>query len=41
MNLFGQRENLDFFGEKQHTAVPVPTEIAQNLKVADENAAFK
>ena len=41
MNLTGQRKAPDFSGEKQHTAVPVPTEIAQNLKVADKNAAFK
>ena len=32
---------MDSFGQEKKTAAPVPSEIAQNLKVADENAAFK
>ncbi len=41
MNVFGQQKAPGFFGEEQHATVSVPSEIAQNLKVADENAAFK
>ncbi len=41
MNLFGQRESLDFSREKQHTVMPVPTEIAQNLKTADADDSFQ
>ena len=32
---------MDSSGQDKKTAAPVPSEIAQNLKVADENAAFK
>ena len=32
---------MDLSGQDKKTAAPVPSEIAQNLKVADENAAFK
>ena len=32
---------MDSSGQEKKTAVPVPSEIAQNLKVADENAAFQ
>ena len=41
MNLFRQQKALDLFGEMKHAAVSVPTEIAQNLKMADEDAAFQ
>ena len=41
MDLSGQQKTPEHFGEKQHAAASVPSEIAQNLKVADENAAFK
>ena len=41
MNLYGQQKAPEFSGEEQHAAVSVPSEIAQNLKVADENATFK
>ena len=32
---------MDSSGQEKRTVAPVPSEIAQNLKVADENAAFK
>ncbi len=32
---------MDSSGQKKKTAAQVPSEIAQNLKVADENATFK
>ena len=32
---------MDSSGQDKKTTAPVPSEIAQNLKVADENAAFK
>ena len=32
---------MDSSGQEKKTAASVPSEIAQNLKVADENAAFK
>ncbi len=41
MDPSGQRESGNFSGEKKTAAVPVPSEIAQNLKVADEDAAIK
>ena len=41
MDLSGQQKAPEIFGEKQPVAVSVPSEIAQNLKTADENAAFK
>ena len=41
MNLSGQQKAPDYFREKQPATVSAPSEIAQNLKVADENAAFK
>ena len=33
--------SMDSSGQEKKTAVPVPSEIAQNLKVADENATFQ
>ncbi len=41
MNSSGQRESGNFSREKKTAVMSVPSEIAQNLKVADENAAFK
>ena len=41
MDSSGQREPGNFSGEKKTAAVSVPSEIAQNLKVADEDATFK
>ncbi len=39
--LTGQQKPPDSFGEEQHSKAPVPSEIAQNLKVADENTSFQ
>ena len=41
MDLSGQRETPDFLGEKKHIMVSVPSEIAQNLKTAEEDTAFR
>lgn len=41
MNSSGQRGTGSFSGEKKTGTVYVPSEIAQNLKVADEDATFK
>lgn len=41
MDSFGQEETAVFSGKKKKGTVCVPSEIAQNLKVADRDAAFK
>lgn len=41
MNPTVQKEAGSFYGEKKTTTVSVPNELAQNLKVADEDASFR
>lgn len=40
MDLFAQRET-GYYAKESKAAVPVPSKIAQNLKVADEDASFR